>query len=170
MPEKKIFSKWVHSPVNSTVPLIEPISKNDIPLVAENILREFPYTEVTSERLAAKLAGKKFFIFKITFEGKLAAFIDFEILQTGVGRIRGVVVIEKHRRKGFAKKLVSFAIERLWNEFHCKKIILTVSKDNHAALRIYASFGFEKAPETERKLGEFDVFDMILVKEPFSAN
>ncbi len=135
--------------------------EKDFPVIAMQVLKEFPYTKMTETKLARRASDKNIFLYKVLRNKSLAAFIDFEVLEKGLGRITAVVVLEKFRGKSLGKILLSFALSEL-KKFGCVKVILIVSEDNEKALRLYTFFDFVKIKNSERKISDYAVFEMQL--------
>jgi ribosomal protein S18 acetylase RimI-like enzyme len=141
---------------------IAEITQEDLPVVAGHILREFPYTKMTEDKLKARFSANDTFLYKLVRGKTLLGFIDFEVLEGTTGRITGVVVPEEHRSRNCGRMLMAFALSRL-REIGCKKAVLTVSDDNGEAISLYTSCGFTPVRESARQSGGYNVFDMELM-------
>ena len=88
---------------------IEKASEKDAELISRMISSEFPYTEANPENLKKRMQRQNIRLFKAVEEGKIVGFIELEFLDNlfGVWRINGIAVEEKHRKKGFGKKLAA---------------------------------------------------------------
>lgn len=64
-------------------------------------------------------------------------------INNGIGGIYGLGVLPEHRNKGYGRKILSLAIEKL-KEKNVVDIILQVDVDNINALNLYKSCGFEE--------------------------
>ena len=140
---------------------ITEVEEKDLSVIAMHVLREFPYTKMTETKLVRRFSDKNIFLYKVLRNKFLAAFIDFEVLEKGLGRITAVVVLEKFRGKSLGKILVSFALSEL-KKLGCVKVILIVSEDNEKALKLYTFFDFVKIKNSERKISDYAVFEMQL--------
>jgi ribosomal protein S18 acetylase RimI-like enzyme len=79
-----------------------------------------------------------------TIAAVLTAFINFSTFECApCANIHDIFVKKEFRRKGLAKKLLK-GIEEMAKNNGCKKITLEVRKDNTAAQKLYASFGFSE--------------------------
>ena len=55
----------------------------------------------------------------------------------------GIVVLEKYRRKGFAKQALKALISYAWNELRLKQLYTNIFSDNRASILLFTSFGFK---------------------------
>ncbi len=120
---------------------VKPAEDQDLELIASLILKEFPYTGATADKLRQRLASKKVFLFKLEDQGKLVGFIEIEALNLARARMNGVLVREEFRRKGHAKTLVEHAIKFI-KERGFKEATLLVRQSNTAAKEVYKEAGF----------------------------
>lgn len=49
---------------------------------------------------------------------------------------------ERYQGKGYGKRFLSYLLERLFQEFQCTQIFLSVHDDNQPAIHLYQNFGF----------------------------
>ncbi len=78
-------------------------------------------------------------------DGSLAGFVIGRLENIGgkyVGRIYTLNVDPRFRRKGIAKALMK-KVEREFLAWRCSEVVLEVAVDNHPALELYRSLGFE---------------------------
>ncbi|NUR06647.1 MAG: GNAT family N-acetyltransferase [Nocardioidaceae bacterium] len=71
-----------------------------------------------------------------------------EIAQPGEGEFRMLAVDPRHRRQGVAEALVSTCLERA-RELGYQALVLCSMDVQAPAQRIYARFGFERAPDRD---------------------
>lgn len=95
----------------------------------------------TAEMLASAFNGGRFFTFGIEIDNSLVAVITFTKGYDDAD-IEGIVVAKSFRGKGFAKRLVSVAEERLKADGK-KRILLEVREGNIPATSLYESAGFK---------------------------
>ncbi|HIH21577.1 MAG: GNAT family N-acetyltransferase [Candidatus Diapherotrites archaeon] len=133
---------------------IEKASEKDAELISRMISSEFPYTEANPENLKKRMQRQNIRLFKAVEEGKIVGFIELEFLDNlfGVWRINGIAVEEKHRKKGFGKKLAEFGVE-FAKEQNALELVLLVSLENKAAKKIYQNLGFKKKGLWKSKVG-----------------
>ncbi len=81
------------------------------------------------------------------------------------GRVWGVYVRENHRAQGVGRLLLSELLRRALLEQEIEHILLTVSTEQAAAKRLYASLGFEVFGSERRalKVGEIYVDEDYMV-------
>jgi ribosomal protein S18 acetylase RimI-like enzyme len=66
-------------------------------------------------------------------------------------RIAGFMIFEKYQRKGYGKKAMELLINKIKADKTHNKISLNVHEENTAAIKLYASLGFDdKGPEDYR--------------------
>jgi ribosomal-protein-alanine N-acetyltransferase len=100
---------------------------------------------------------------RVTVDNKerLAAYMVIWIVH-GEGHILNIAVAPGLRRRGLAKRLLTFAIE-LMREKGVFEILLEVRRSNIAPIRLYEKFGFEHAHVRSRYYGDEDALVMRLV-------
>ena len=99
------------------------------------------YIQHAKEDIA--IAGQ--FRFVIDLEGIAIGLIDlyefnFEKQNAGVG----IVILEKYRRKGFAKQALNGLINHAWDVLRLKQLHTGIFSDNKASLSLFESVGFQK--------------------------
>jgi len=85
---------------------------------------------------------KKVIIFKINSKAVLFLKIH-KILNTKIGEILFIHVLEKYQRKGLGKKLILSGIDYLFKK-NCKAIEVKLSRENKKAFYFYKSIGFKE--------------------------
>ncbi len=64
------------------------------------------------------------------------------------------MIDKKHQGKGYGKKSITLILEKMREDYRCKKIYLSVHEDNYNAIRLYEKLGFKKTlfkdPKGER--------------------
>jgi ribosomal-protein-alanine N-acetyltransferase len=100
---------------------------------------------------------------RVTVDNKerLAAYMVIWIVH-GEGHILNIAVAPGLRRRGLAKRLLTFAIE-LMREKGVFEILLEVRRSNIEPIRLYEKFGFEHAHVRPRYYGDEDALVMRLV-------
>jgi diamine N-acetyltransferase len=98
------------------------------------------YIQHAKEDIA--IAGQ--FRFVIDLEGIAIGLIDlyefnFEKQNAGVG----IVILEKYRRKGFARQALNGLINHAWDVLRLKQLHTGIFSDNKASLALFQSVGFE---------------------------
>jgi GNAT superfamily N-acetyltransferase len=90
----------------------------------------------------------------VHLDGRMVAFsISGRADRTGY--VQRLAVDPSARRRGFAQLLVDDAVRWMMRRDACEAMVNTAS-DNHAALALYASFGFERQP------GELLILERVL--------
>lgn len=125
------------------------------------ISEEFPYTEANSQNLKARMKRPVIRLFKCVEKGKIAGFLEMEMLDGvfGVWRINGLAVKKEFRKKGFGEKLAEFAVSFAQKQ-DATQLLLLVRPDNSIAKKIYSRLGFEnsgfwKSPINGKKAEEW---------------
>ncbi len=64
------------------------------------------------------------------------------------------MIDKEHQGKGYGKKSMSLILEKMYEEYSCKKIYLSVHEDNYNAIMLYEKLKFKKTifkdPKGER--------------------
>lgn len=122
--------------------MLEKVFANDLKEIQEMIEQEFPYVKKPKEKLESKIDNPFFFLFKKTVEGKLAGFIEIEVLEENKFlRLNGITIHPVFRKKGIGKQLLKKTIDFL-REKKFETIFLLVKKENAIAIKLYESQGF----------------------------
>ena len=99
------------------------------------------YIQHAKEDIA--IAGQ--FRFVIDWQGTAIGCIDlyeynFRKQNAGVG----IVILEKYRKKGFAKQALNGLINHAWDVLRLKQLHTGIFSDNKASLSLFESVGFQK--------------------------
>lgn len=123
--------------------IIESLKETEIPTIAELEKASFskPWSE-QSIKSSFESVSCKFFTAKEN--GRIVGYIGLSVA-ADEGYILNVAVFPEQRGKGIGKALVKFLLEKYKNELSF--LTLEVRPSNTAAVRLYSSFGFEKAGE-----------------------
>ncbi len=127
-----------------TLPVITPMTENDIKGVAE-VEKECFASPWSEKSLSEELENGNAYFFVAVINGEIAGYIG-TISVFGECSITNVAVKEKYRNKGIASSLLQRAILNsiyLDDEF----ITLEVRKSNISAISLYEKFGFRKMGE-----------------------
>lgn len=115
----------------------------DLRKILPLIKKEFPYTQMTFLKLRKRFANKQKFLFlRVSQKNELAGFAEVEFIDHMVARINGIAVLQRFRKKGFAKCLLENML-LLLSQMGCIKIILLVKENNTNAKSLYKKFGFK---------------------------
>lgn len=81
-------------------------------------------------------------------------------------KIDKLYIRHDHHRKSYGKMLLDDAIKTMYGS-GCNKLILTVNKQNHAAIHAYQHYGFEIVGDSVVDIGGgFFMNDYLMVKSP----
>jgi ribosomal protein S18 acetylase RimI-like enzyme len=132
----------------------------------------FPYAGFSYSEIMRRLDTKNIFYYVALVGGNTAGFIDFEVKKNSA-QILGIAVLDEHRGKGIATKLLKKAIGEIkkistkhLRQRPCnpagenspiKRIDLMVSQTNPAALALYRKFGFAPKGRLGRQLWGQDI-------------
>jgi ribosomal protein S18 acetylase RimI-like enzyme len=102
-------------------------------------------TETIAERFCDTAGGN--FTLGAFEDGNLVGMATF-VRDTGVkdrhkGHIYGVYVSSTHRGRGVGRALIGALVEKAQQDSSLEQILLAVATVQHAAKRLYSSFGFE---------------------------
>ena len=130
---------------------VERVFKDNFPLLTVNEAHDF---EVMLEKRAPARNQTKYFgkmDTVIMYQDKMpVGFISYYMLSSYMGRILYLAVEKSHRRKGYARKLITFALESLKNQ-GAKVIKICTYDFNEVAKKIYTQeFGFIKESQEDQ--------------------
>lgn len=77
-----------------------------------------------------------------------------ELTGTPFYRIMGFILDKEYRNRGIGGQVLEMVIQRIFDEFGPRPILLGVQEENHGAARFYARHGFTATPVMD----EDDVF------------
>ncbi len=139
---------------------IKRADNKDLEEISRLIMKEFPYTKATKQKLRKRLRNKNIHLFKLVYRNTMVGFTEIE--EAGyLGKINGLGIIEKFRGKKLGKKLVQFAVDYLKGK-GAKEIILIVKEENEQAKRLYRQSGFKKAGLLKKKIDGSKIEEMSL--------
>ena len=101
----------------------------------------------------------KIYIYK--FNKEIIGFINFSIIYDR-SELSYIFVLEKYRKKGYAKKMMDFFIDYIKNN-NCLNITLEVRKSNKQAIRFYLKNDFYKSHIRKNYYGNEDA--NVLIRE-----
>jgi len=114
-----------------------------------NSIQNFPYKKPSIKMFKEKLAKalkvypKSHVLFTIRDNGKLVGYVQVGISPNGKhGQIISFHLLKDYRRKRFGGKLITKALDWLWNS-GAKEIELGTQGGNEAAVAFYKKHGFE---------------------------
>lgn len=118
--------------------------------------RFFPYTGFSFEELKRRTSSPNIKYLVAELNSATVGFADYEIIPASPEspckcKLIGLAVVEEHRGKGVARKLLEKVVEE-GKKATCVKIFLLVAEDNALAIKLYNSFGFVSKGRTELKL------------------
>ena len=138
---------------------VKKVEAQDLEEISQLIAEEFPYTDLTPEKIAQRLsAGIE--IFKLE-EDELIGFIELEQLSLEVYRINALQVKEEFRGQQYGRELLEFALNYLKAK-GAQGIILLVKKDNETAKKLYQKMGFQFLKDHEKLINGKKVEEMQL--------
>ncbi len=54
------------------------------------------------------------------------------------------MIDKKYQGKGYGKKSMNLILQKMYDDYNCKKIYLSVHEDNYPAIELYEKLGFTK--------------------------
>ena len=99
----------------------------------------------------------KIYIYK--FNKEIIGFINFSIIYDR-SELSYIFVLEKYRKKGYAKKMMDFFIDYIKNN-NCLNITLEVRKSNISAINLYKKFNFKVIADRKNYYGKEDAIMML---------
>lgn len=99
----------------------------------------------------------KIYIYK--FNKEIIGFINFSIIYDR-SELSYIFVLEKYRKKGYAKKMMDFFIDYVKNN-NCLNITLEVRKSNISAINLYKKFNFKVIADRKNYYGNEDAIMML---------
>lgn len=97
------------------------------------------------------------YLYKLNAE--IIGFINFSIIYDR-SELNYIFVLQKYRKKGYAKKMIDFLIDYVENN-NCSNITLEVRKSNIIAINIYKKFKFKVIAERKNYYGNEDAIMML---------
>ena len=119
----------------------------------------FPYVNFATDEIKRRLDSENVKYFIAEHNGVTIGFVDFEITPEKKCKLMGLVVLEEHRRKGIARKLLEWIIAET-RKMGCTAVFLLVAEDNAAAISLYRSFGFIVKGRADKVLNGKIIFIM----------
>lgn len=139
-------------------------TSEDIPAFIE-IEKQAPlkiYSAMTTdEEWQKELAKENAMVYAIVKGGKVVGNVSYEIKDKDTVYISGLCIGKEVQGKGIGKEVVRLLLDEL-KKFN--KIELATHPENHKAIKIYKSFGFEITSRVENYFGEGEP-RIILTKE-----
>ncbi|MGC9779441.1 MAG: GNAT family N-acetyltransferase [Candidatus Heimdallarchaeota archaeon] len=117
-------------------------------------------------RLIMKIVKVKMINYGIRIENKLVSALTLSI-EKSTATIGNVMTHPDYRRKGYARKLFQRAMNDA-NKFDLEKVTLDVHAQNHGAIKLYESEGFEKYYHTGK--AEFNLSEKELYSDDNSVD
>ena len=115
----------------------------------------FPYANFSSDEIVRRIESEKYVYLVARIKGKLAGYLDYEIMEDHA-KILGLAVLSEYRNRGVAKTLVNAALNAI-QASGFRRVFLFVAKDNDVAQKVYKEFGFTCFGTLERKINDKDV-------------
>ncbi len=140
---------------------IERAGEKHLYSIAAMTAHYFPYANFSHSAILGRIANPNIVYFVALEGGHTVGFIDFE-LKGESAQILGLAVLDEHRGKGIAKKLLQTATAEI-TAAGKRRIELLVAQDNEAAKGLYGRHGFAVTGKLATKLGDKDV--LVLKKE-----
>ncbi len=140
--------------------LIEKLAQKDLAEAKKMIKELFPYVAKTEKEIERHIRRHEIYVFSAVEKNTLLGFIDVE-LHENTGKINGLAVKEKFRKKGIGKKLLEFG-KKFLQENGAEKIMLLVKVENTVAKKMYKTAGFEFARTHPKKIEGSMVEEMEL--------
>lgn len=152
-PEKKKAAKEAEKDAAEIT--VGPATRKEIYSIFILSREYFPYANFSSDEIVRRIESKSYVYLVARIKGKLAGYIDYEILEDHA-KILGLAVLSECRNKGVAKALVNAALNAI-QASGFRRVFLFVAKDNVVAQKVYQEFGFTCFGTLERKINDKDV-------------
>jgi ribosomal protein S18 acetylase RimI-like enzyme len=130
---------------------IKGIEKNDLKPLKKMLLKEFSYLKWNPESIEERMNNPSLKMFKLTDGKSFLGFIELEFLDELTARINGLAINAKARKKGYATKLIDFALNFL-ELTGIEQVNLLVKESNKPAKQLYESKGFYLTGNHDRKI------------------
>lgn len=141
--------------------MIKIAMERDLEKISEIILKEFPYTNATVEKIKERIRNENIYVFKLVDGGKIIGVMDLE-LKGGVGKINAITVLEDFRGHRFGRRMLRFAVDFL-KERGAGELRLIVKRENLRAKKIYHDCGFRTAGFLDRKIDGSIIEEMSFI-------
>ena len=103
----------------------------------------FPSTYYSAQTILSRLSEQNQ-LFITTSDEQLTGYVYIEAEpQHGEGSIEYIAVSNQFHRQGIGKKLLTFALDRLFTYEEIEEVSLCVDNENEKAIRLYQSAGFK---------------------------
>ena len=127
-----------------------------IPIIGKEQV-EYMLENFQSKRAISEQIGAGFLYFLMEEENQFIGYVA--VLPKGNELFLSKIYIKSPRRgKGYGKKAILF-IEKIAKEKGFKKIVLTVNKNNRAAIKAYEKFGFTNLGSIIQEIGGGFIMD-----------
>lgn len=126
-------------------------------LVNNNNLKLIKYLNSISGFDISSGLYDKIFVYKVN--DQMIGFINFSIIYDR-SELNYIFVLEKYRKKGYAKKMMDFFIDYVKNN-NCLNITLEVRKSNISAINLYKKFNFKVIADRKNYYGNEDAIMML---------
>ncbi len=137
---------------------IVPLTPKEFHSVTVMTKEFFPYTGFDSAEIHRRAANPDIVYLIAKVNGQTVGFIDWEY-QGERAKLMGLAVLEEHRKRGIARKLVTEALQ-IMKEKGMRKVYLLVAEDNQKAQNLYESIGFTKQGLSDKKLWDKKIYIM----------
>lgn len=137
---------------------IAPLTQKEFHSITVMTKEFFPYTGFDSAEIHRRAANPDIVYLIAKVNNQTVGFIDWEY-QGDRAKLMGLAVLQEHREKGIARKLVSEAL-RIMKEKNMRKVYLLVAEDNEKAQNLYVSFGFDKKGISDKRLWDKKIYIM----------
>ncbi len=147
---------------------IKSVEKNDLKPLKKMLSKEFSYLYWSPESIEERLKNPSLKMFKLTDGKKFLGFIELEFLDDLTARINGLAIKNEARKKGYAKKLIDFALT-FFELTGVEEVNLLVKSSNIPAKKLYESKGFYLTGLHEKKIqGEtIEVYSKELIETTY---
>jgi GNAT superfamily N-acetyltransferase len=143
------------------------VEEKDCAELSEILQTEFPYIDLSEERICAKIYDEKFFLIKAHQKNIIVGFAEIEFFGNSFlekkARLNAIFVEDAWRGQKVATKLIHKIVHECKRR-RIHKLFLLVKEGNDGAKKLYEKegFTFEKMHDKEIEGSKVEVWSLII--------